>query len=1032
MSPQETPKGPIAWMVRNGVTPNLLMVFLLLGGMLITLRIKQEVFPSFELDKVTVSVSYPGASPEVIERSVLLAVEGAVQGIVGIKELQATAREGVGLVTAELRTDADQQKAYQDIKQAVERITTIPQDAERPQVTLVARRREVLRLQLYGDVSELMLRRLTEQVRDQLLLNKNISQVDLKGARNYEIHIEVSQYKLQAYNLTLQSVAQRIRRFVAEIPGGKLRTKGGEIVLRLKERRLWAKQFRTIPLITTRTGAVIRLRDVATIKEGFEETNVSSTYNGKRSMTLAVFRVGDQTPITTANAALAAMKEIKKKLPPGINWAVTRDRSSYFGQRLGLLLKNAGMGLLLVLCVLGLFLEFRLAFWVTMGIPTSFLGGMLLLYALGISINIVSMFAFIIALGIVVDDAIVAGENIYEYRSRGMSSMDAAMLGAGNVSSPIAFSILTNIVAFLPIYMMPGRLGKIWKVIPIVVIVVFLMSWFESLMILPSHLSHIPPPVERPKFFLARWQQNFTKLFDRFVSGVFGPFLRVCMRWRLLTVSICLGLFILTYGFVFGRRIRMILMPRLESDYAVATAVLPFGSPEKRLKAVQKQLLDSINRIKKRHGVEKLVKGVSASSEESTIEVVALLTPPGVRPLTTRKVARMWRKEAGAIFGLESVKFQSNRGGPGGRAALRIELSHQNLAQLERASQKLARLLAEFPNTKDIDDGYARGKQQISFQMKTAGLSLGLTTSEVGRQVRDAFYGALALRQQRGRNEVRALVRLPRSERQSRHTIEQLLIRTATGQLVPLRQVATVIPGRAYTDITRRDARRTVTVTADVNPIGKAGQVARELSSRILPQLKRDIPGLSYRYAGRRADMKESLDSLWRGFMFAFVGIYFLLAIGFGSYTQPLIVMLAIPFGVVGAVIGHVWMGYNLSLLSMMGIVALSGVVINDSLVLIDYTNQRRKEGATPFVAALEAGMRRFRPILLTTMTTFGGLMPMIFETSRQARFMIPMAISLGFGILFATGIILILVPCLYMIFEDVASLLGRRDAPEA
>lgn len=1022
-TPDTNQKGPIAWMIRSGVTPNLLMIFLLCVGVMATTRIKQEVFPTFELDKVTVRVAYPGASPEVIERGILLAVEGAIQGIVGIKEIQAKATEGSGLVTIELRDDADQQKAYQDIKQAVERLTTLPKEAELPIVTLVARRREVIRLQLYGDVPEITLRQITERVRDQLLQNKHISQVDVKGARNYEIHIEVSQQKLRAHNLSLQSIAQTIGRFVVELPGGKMRTSGGEIVIRVKQRRLWAKQFASIPLITTRAGAVLRVRDLATVREGFEDSNTSSTYNGKRSMTLAVFRVGKQTPITTADAARNAMQRIKQTLPPGINWAVTRDRSSYFRQRLGLLLKNAAMGLGLVLLVLGLFLEFRLAFWVTMGIPTSFLGGLILLYAMGISINIVSMFAFIVALGIVVDDAIVAGENIYEFRSKGLNSTDAATFGAQNVSMPIAFSILTNIVAFLPIYAIPGRLGKIWKVIPIVVIVVFLISWLESLLILPAHLSHIPPIQERPTNPVVRWQQAFTKGFDRLVKRMFAPFLALAMRWRILTVACCLAIFILTYGFVFGRRIRMILMPRLESDYAVATAVLPFGSPRSRLKAVQQRLLQAIGHIKQKHGGKRLVKGVSASIEESTIEVVALLTPPGTRPIPTRRVARLWRKEVGNIVGLESIKFQSNRGGPGGRAALRIELSHGNLKQLERASQKLAAQLAEFPNTKDIDDGYARGKQQINIKMTTAGLSLGLTANEVGQQIRHAFYGAQALRQQRGQNEVRVLVRLPKRERRKRYTIEQLLIRTPAGQYLPLRQVATITSGRAYTDITRRDARRTVTVTADVQPIGKAGQIARELSSRVLPQLKRDIPGLSYRYAGRRADMKESLNSLWRGFMLAFVGIYFLLAIGFGSYTQPLIVLIAIPFGVVGAVIGHVWMGYDLSLLSMMGIVALSGVVINDSLVLIDYTNQRRKEGMTAFQAAHEAGIRRFRPILLTTMTTFGGLAPMIFETSRQARFMIPMAISLGFGILFATAIILVLVPCLYLLVEDVIQL---------
>tara|TARA_B100000609_G_scaffold199259_1_gene201537 strand:- start:2514 stop:5615 length:3102 start_codon:yes stop_codon:yes gene_type:complete len=1019
----ERPKGPIAWMVYNGVTPNLLMVFLLLGGLFMAGRIKQEVFPTFELDIVTVQVTYPGASPEVIERGILLAVEGGVEGIVGIKEMRAAAREGSGTVTLELRDDADQQKVYQDIKQAVERITTLPQEAERPQVTLVARRREVVRLQIYGDLPELTLRGIVERVRDRLLQHKDISQVDLRGARSFEIHIEISQQQLRAHNLTLNEVARRISQYAVEIPGGKMRTKGGEIVIRVKERRFRAREFANIPLITTAQGATLRLRDVAKVTEGFDEANKSSTFNGKRSMALAVFRIGDQTPLATASAVREMMKKIKLELPAGVNWAINRDRSSYYGQRLGLLLKNAAMGLVLVLVLLGLFLEIRLAFWVTMGIPTSFLGAFLLLYPLGVSINIVSMFAFIIALGIVVDDAIVAGENIYEYRDRGMPSVDAAVFGARLVSKPIAFSILTNIIAFLPIYAIPGRLGKIWKVIPMVVIAVFLMSWLESLLILPAHLSHIPPEDPNPKNPLKRLQKAFHRLFESAVNNVYGPFLALCMRWRVVTICCCLALFLLTYGFVFGRRIRMILMPRLESDYSVTTAVLPFGSPKERLEAVQKKIMVALEKLKKKHGGKRLIKGVASEIEESTVEVTALLTAPEIRPMSTRALTKLWRKEVGPIVGLESIKFQFNRGGPGGRAALRIELSHGNLGMLNRACEKLAKQLAEFPNTKDIDDGFARGKQQINIRMKTAGLSLGLTSNEVGRQVRAAFYGAQALRFQRERNEVRVLVRLPEKERQSRYTIETLLIRTPAGKLVPLRQVAELVSGRAYTVINRRDARRIVTVTSDVTPIGKAGQIARELTSRIFPQLKHDFPGLSIRFAGRRADMKEGLLSLWQGFMLAFVGIYFLLAIGFGSYTKPFVILMAIPFGVVGAVIGHVMMGYNLSLLSMMGLVALTGVVINDSLVLIDFIDHKiEEEGATPFVAAYEAGLRRFRPIMLTTMTTFGGLAPMIFETSRQARFMIPMAISLGFGILFATAIILVLVPCLYMLLDDIAN----------
>ncbi len=1016
--------GPIGWMVRNRVTPNLLMIVLLLGGLFITTQIKQEVFPHFELDMVTVRVGYPGSSPEVIERGILQAVESAVQGIVGIKEIRSTAAEGMGEVRIELRSGVDQQKVYQDIKQAVDRITTFPQDAERAQVTLVARRREVLQVQLYGDVSEWNLRRIAEQVRDRLLLNRKISQIDLMGGREYRVLVEVPQSKLRAHNLTLRQIASRIRQASLELPGGKVETAGGQIVLRFKSRRDWAREFAKIPLITGTSGVRLRLRDVATVKEGFEETNRSSSYNGKRSMYLAVFRVGKQTPLSVAGAVKQEMAKIQTHLPPGVNWAITRERAKYYKQRLSLLLRNAGFGLILVLVILGAFLEIRLAFWVTMGIPTSFLGSLILLHFMGVSINIISLFAFIIALGIVVDDAIVVGENIYEYQST-MGGTMAAGLGARNVSIPIAFSIITNMVAFLPLYAIPGRLGKVWAVIPLVVISVFLLSWVESLLILPAHLTHTPSN-KKPNRFV-RMQQGVANLLQRFIHGVFKPILEVCIRWRLLTLAVCLAILLLTLGFVFGRRIGMILMPRVEANYSFVTAVLPQGSPQSKLKEVEATLVKAAQAVGKPFK-GRLIRGISSTVEENTIEVKMLLTEPEIRPISTRQATKRWRKALKPIMGLEYMRFQSDRGGPGSGAAINVEISHSNLNTLQRASEALAERLREFPNTKDVDDGYANGKPQLSFRINAKGRSLNLTATEIGRQVREAFYGAQALRQQRGQNEIRVLVRLPLKERQSQYHVKNLLIRTPTGSLVPLWQVASIVSERAYTTIARRNARRTVTVSADVQPLGQVGLVTAALNSKVLPELKRDFPGLSTRYGGRRADMREGLQSLWRGFLLAFVAIYFLLAIPFGSYTQPLIVMTAIPFGVVGAVIGHVLMGYNLSLLSMMGMVALSGVVINDSLVLITYINERRAEGVPPLQAALEAGTRRFRPILLTTLTTFCGLAPMIFETSRQARFMIPMALSLGFGILFATVIILVLVPCLYTLLEDIKAFLNDRS----
>jgi multidrug efflux pump subunit AcrB len=726
------------------------------------------------------------------------------------------------------------------------------------------------------------------------------------------------------------------------------------------------------------------------------------------------------------------MAEVEADLAEGIDWDINRDRSEIYEQRLNLLLKNACIGLVLVLFLLGLFLEFKLAFWVTMGIPISFLGGLLFLPALGVSINIISMFAFIVALGIVVDDAIVAGENIYEYRQRGYGPIKAAILGARSVAIPITYAILTNIVAFLPLYFVPGVMGKIWKVIPVVVITVFLISLVEALFILPAHLAHTrSTPASKLTARLHDWQQGFSKKVSQFIENRYRPLLELSIRWRGLTVAIGLTVLMIVLSYVMSGRIGMILMPRVESDRAVVTAMLPAGSPLAYAEEVQRQLVHGVEKMAAANGGEKLLQGVYALVDEGQVSVTAYLRPPGVRPLNTGTVTNLWREEVGPILGLESLRYESDRGGPGGGAALTVELSHRDTEILNRASETLADRLAEFPNVKDIDDGFTPGKEQLDFRIKPNGESLGLTSREIARQVRNAFSGTEALRQQRGRNEVTVRVRLPENERNSEFNIENLMLRTAAGTFVPLFEVAEVERGRAYTTINRRDARRTVSVSAGVEPISKTSQILATLNSQILPELVKEFPGLTHGYQGRQARMKESTGGLASGFILAMIAIYFLLAIPFRSYSQPMIVMLAIPFGIVGATLGHLIMGYSLSLMSMMGIVALSGVVVNDSLVLIDYANRQRQEGASAFTAICAAGARRFRPIILTTLTTFGGLAPMIFETSRQARFLIPMALSLGFGILFATVITLFLVPSLYLLMEDLLQWTARLFGSE-
>ncbi|MCE5184991.1 MAG: efflux RND transporter permease subunit [Planctomycetaceae bacterium] len=1023
--------GPIEWMILNRVTPNLLMMVLLFGGLFMTTRITQEVFPEYQLDLVTVSVPYPGSSPEEVEQGIILVIEEAIRGLEGIKEITAQASEGNGRVTAELLEGANRQQVYQDIKQEVDRITTFPLDAEEPEVSLVMRRREVLDIQIYGNVSEWVLTAAAEQVRDSLLLDPRITQVELEGARDYEVQVLIDQDTLRTYHLTLQEIANKIKAAAVELPGGYVETSGGDVMLRVTERRDWAREFAAIPIISTESGSTLYLSDIAHVKDDFQDVARYATFNGQRAIGVDVYRVGDQTPISVSDAARQAMQRIESQLPPGVDWSVRRDMADTYRQRLKLLLKNAFYGLLLVLAILGLFLEFKLAFWVTMAIPSAFLGTFLFLPAMGVTINMMSMFAFIVALGMVVDNAIIVGENVYDHRKNNLSFLEASIKGTREMAIPVAFSILTNIASFIPLLYMPGSIGKAWKVVPLVVIAVFFLSWVEALLVLPSHLAY----ARRSKVHwiaekLHAWQQVFSRYFEYFVREVFGSLLRVCIRFRLVTTAVCILIMTVVFSYVASGRVGWILAPRIEADYASVTVRLPFGSPIQNVQQVSDLLVQKARQVVEENGGDKLCTGIFAEIEEDTIDIRVYLTDPDLRPISTTRVTELWRRRVGQIPGLESIRFEADRGGLGSGAALTVELSHRDIKVLDKAGERLAALLSDFPKVKDIDDGYTPGKDQLNLQIKPEGLNLGLTASELARQVRNSFYGAEALRQQRGRSEIRVRVKFPKEQRVSEYDIEQLLIRTPAGTDVPLVQVADITRGKSYTVIDRRNGRRTVSVTANVEPIDESSQVMETLNRDILPQLMNDYPGLSYVWEGNQADMSESFTNLFKGLILSLFGIYVLLAIPFRSYIQPMIVMVAIPFGVVGAVLGHMMLGYSLSIMSMMGIVALAGVVVNGSLVLIDYANiLRRQDPDLPPVEAIRlAGIRRFRPIMLTTLTTFGGLAPMIYETSRQARFMIPMALSLGYGILFSTGVTLVLVPCLYMMLEDIKQVRQKKE----
>ena len=1042
MELEEQNRGPIAWMARNAVAANILMAVLIVGGFFAATKVKQEFLPEAQLDQVNVVVPYPGANPEEVEQGIILVVEEAVRGIDGVKKVISTANEGSGSVQIEVMENHDVNRVTDDVRNEINRVRTFPLDAEKPIISTIRIKRAVLDVIVSADVSEGVLREITERVRDRLLQSDGITQVELSNVRNYEIAIEIPQQKLRELDMTLQDVADVVSRSSVELPGGGLKTSGGEILVRVKDRRDLGREFARIPIVTSADGTQLRLEDIAEIRDSFDESDKFTYYNGKPAMTLTVYRVGRETPITVDESVHDVLDELRATMPDGISFTIWDNRADYFRGRMGLLLKNGALGLCLVFILLGLFLELRLAFWVMLGIPISFLGTFLFMDGMGVSLNMITMFAFLISLGIVVDDAIVVGENIYHNHQDGMPFMQAAIQGAREIAMPVTFSILTNIVAFMPLYFVPGVMGKFFRNIPMVVCTTFVISLVEALFILPAHLGHQHDL--KPTNPVHRFQQRFSQGFRRFVRDVYGPFLDRVLHLRYITFSIGLVILIVTIGYVKSGRMGFEMFPSVESDLALCSFTLPYGAPVEETKAVHDRVLAAGNRliaeIEKESG-RKLAKGVLSEIGTGGFggpggshvgRVTFELVESDARPVSTKEFVDRWREASGEIGGLKNIRFRDDSGGPGGGSdTLTVDLSHRSMEVLEMASRDVAERLADFPMVRDIDDGFTPGKPQVDFSLLPAGRSLGLTSRDIARQVRNSYYGAEAIRQQRGRNEIKVMVRLPESERDTEFSLEEMIFRTPAGTEVPLREVVDVKRGRAYTSITRRDGRRVITVSADVKPRDQAAQMLEVLQTDILPPILQKYPGLSYSFEGRQADRRESVGGLMTGLLIAQLMIYVLLAVPFKSYGQPLIIMVSIPFGIVGAVIGHLLLGYSLTLISLFGVVALTGVVVNDSLVFIDFANRRRREGDTMHDAVVAAGVQRFRPIILTTLTTFFGLTPMIFETSRQARFLIPMAISLGFGILFATGITLLLIPALTMILDDLAGLFKRRKTKE-
>jgi len=1071
----------IKWFSKNHVAANFLMLVVVLMGFATWFKLRKEVFPETELDAVLVQVAFPNATPAEVEDGVILPIEDAIRSIEGIKRFTSSSAEGIGALTIEVKNGYEVRNVMNDVKSKVDGIRTFPEFAEKPIYEELVLKAQVMSIAVSADVDERTLRKYAQVVRDGLLdhrmskdakseakgLDKfaegiskipstisrfvrgepSISEVELAAVKPLEISIEVSEDTLRQYNLTLEQVAQRIRASSLDLPGGSIKTQSGDVLVRAKGKRYTAKDFETIDIVTRPDGSVLKLGDIATVIDGFEDVEIRSRFDGRRAALVNVYRSGEEDTLEITELARDYIENVAStQLPEGVNVEVWGDTSKMLKGRLNLLGRNGATGLVLVFIVLALFLRPSLAALVALGIPVSFAGGIWLMPMLGVSINMISLFAFILVLGIVVDDAIVVGENVYSRIRSGEDPKVASWKGTHEVGVVVIFGILTTMAAFTPMIGLSGVSGKIWPNIPYVVIPVLAFSLVQSKFVLPAHLAFLKSRDQNKTNhgWVTLLQHKVADGLEWLIQHIYRPFLKLCLQFRYAVWAIFIALLMIAGGLVSSGRIPFEFMPKVEGDMVSAKLEMPYGvkfdSTADAIEALEKAAYRVGERHKDENGDPIIIHMLASSGTQPFLtgfggggvpvgshlgEVTIELTPAAGRSISADDFINEWRKEIGEIPGAVELSFRQETAAGGN--AIDIEITGRNLDHLQDASLHIVNELRNMEGTKDITTSNRLGKRELVFEELTPqGKSRNFTLNDVARQIRSAIYGDEVQRIQRGRDEVKVMVRYPEEDRKSLDTIEKIKLHAPGGGEVPIAQVVTGAPDRGAATIYHVDGVRSIKISGDVNrKVANATKVAQSLESDVLMKLGEKFPGVKWSYLGEQKDQNDSVREMAGKFIFALLMMYILIAIPLKSYTQPFIIMSVIPFGIVGAVAGHMLMGMNLSIMSLCGIVALSGVVVNDSLVLVDYVNRHKDDGGDVLEAAWNAGARRFRPILLTSLTTFAGLMPMLLETDMQARFLIPMAVSLGFGILFATGITLILVPSVYLMLEDVKWLLG-------
>ncbi len=1050
--------------VHNPVLVGLLTVGLLIGGTYSANTLLREMFPEFTPDSVLITTIYPGATPAEVEKGISKKIEEVVKDIEEVEEIKTTIGEGFSSITAVLYNDVeDVDQVANDIKAAIDTIPRddFPEEAEETTVTAFEPLLPVINISYFGDIEERVLKDVGEDLRDELLAIPGITKVVLQGTRNDEISVDVKAEELIEHRLSFMEIGDAIARANLDLPGGQIKTSSSNISVRTLGEKETAEPIGDIIVRSDDSGKVIRLNEIADVRDTFEDNDLYGRFQAKPAVQCTVFKTSTQDAVDIAAKVKALVaghmrqplerdwwSQLKYSLGirdeveqvyanalaapdlPGGNLKTSTNLARFIEGRLDLLKRNGFWGLIFVFLSLLMFLDWRVAFWVMFGLLLSILGTVIAMKFMGISLNLISMFGLIVVLGLLVDDAIVVGERIFTKVEQGLEPKLAAISGAEEVTWPVTCAILTTIVAFLPLLFIEGVIGDFMGVLPVIAMIALAISLFEALTVLPSHLADWLKPrangssakeAENPSA-LQKFRQRVLK---GWIYGNYEKLLRKAVDYRYVTFACLVSALIIAGGMIGGGVVPFVFVQKMDSETITVNLKMPVGTPAEKttaaLEIVEKAAVDlpELDSLYTVVGVQYSQEGQSADSGTHLGQLIIELAPVDERDRDSESILRELRQASRDLPGVNAVKFESVNGGPGGKA-VQIEISYGDPEQLQVVAEEFKAELRKYAGVYDIDDNMDPGRPEVQIELLDSARALGMTTQSLATQVRAAFYGLESRKLQRDREDVKIMVRYPESHRRNISDIEDMWVAAPDGTLVPFREVARLKEGRSYASIKRNNQKRTVAVTADVDQaVGNADQINNELAA-LFPKYAAQYPGMKFDFGGEKEEFGKAFASLKRDFLIAAGMIYIILAALFKSYIQPVIVMTAIPFGLIGAVLGHWVMGYPLTILSLIGLVALTGIVVNDSLILIDYLNRRREEGQSAYEATIEAGVARLRAILLTSITTTLGLAPLLLETSFQARFLIPMGISIAGGVAFATVLTLIGVPCIYLIFFDL------------